>query len=390
MRFVWRRRIPLAWCLLTRQPGRLVVALAGICFAGMLMFLQLGFRDALFDASITIYRLFNADVVVVSSTSSSSVSMEPFPQRRLFQAASWPEVESIAPVRWSLLVWKNPETGSPRAIQAVGFDPNDDILNLKSLTEQKKGLQLDQRVLYDRLSRPEFGPVEDWFNAGRTVTAEVQNTQVWVEGLVELGVSFGADGHLLTSNHTFNQLVGSSDGSSTSIELGLIRLVPGADPDAVAAALNKALPDDVQVLTKQEFLDSEQDYWREATSIGFIFNLGAAMGLVVGAVVVYQILFSDVVDHLPEYATLKAMGYSSMDLVMVILQESLLLAGFGYIPAFLAGKGIYGLARGATNLPIVMSSQMAIFVFVMIFVMCIISGLLAMGKIRDADPAEVF
>ncbi|MXY18580.1 MAG: FtsX-like permease family protein, partial [Synechococcus sp. SB0664_bin_36] len=125
-------------------------------------------------------------------------------------------------------------------------------------------------------------------------------------------------------------------------------------------------------------------------SIGFIFNLGAAMGLVVGAVVVYQILFSDVVDHLPEYATLKAMGYSSMDLVTVILQESLLLAGFGYIPAFLAGKGIYGFTRSATNLPIGMSNQMAVFVFSMIFIMCVISGLLAMGKLRDADPAEIF
>ena len=390
MGFVWRRRIPLAWCLLTRQPGRLLVALAGICFAGMLMFLQLGFRDALFDASIAIHRLFNADVVVISSTSSSSVSMEPFPQRRLFQAASWPEVESISPVRWGLLVLKNPETGAPRGILTVGFDPDDDILRLEGLAEQKKSLQLDQRVLYDRLSRSEFGPVEEWLEAGRTVTAEVGNTRLVVADLVELGVSFGADGTLLTSNRTFNQLTGSADGSSTAIELGLIRLVPGADPDAVAAALNKALPDDVRVLTKPEFLEFEQGYWRSSTAIGFIFNLGATMGLVVGAVVVYQILFSDVVDHLPEYATLKAMGYSSMDLVAVILQESLLLAGFGYIPAFLAGQGIYNFARTATNLPIGMSSQMATFVFAMIFLMCVISGLLAMGKIRDADPAEIF
>lgn len=354
------------------------------------MFLQLGFRDALFDASISIHRLFNADVVLISSTSSSSISMEPFPKRRLFQAASWPEVESISPVRWGLLVWKNPETGAPRGILAVGFDPDDDILSLEGLAEQKKELQLDRRVLYDRRSRSEFGPVEEWFEAGRSVTAEVANTRLNVADLVELGVSFGADGNLLTSNRTFNQLVGSSDGSSSSIEIGLLRLAPGADPDAVAAALNRALPDDVQVLTKPEFLAFEQDYWRSSTAIGFIFNLGAAMGLVVGSVVVYQILFSDVVDHLPEYATLKAMGYSSMDLVTVILQESLLLAGFGYIPAFLAGQGIYSLARSATNLPIGMSREMATFVFAMIFIMCVISGLLAMGKIRDADPAEIF
>ena len=376
--------------MLTRQPGRLLAALAGICFAGMLMFLQLGFRDALFDASISIHRLFNADVVLISSASSSSVSMQPFPKRRLFQVASWSEVESIAPVRWSLLVWKNPETGSPRGILAVGLDPDDDILNLEGLDRQKKALQLDGRVLYDRRSRAEFGPVEEWFNAGRTVTAEVGNTRVQVDSLVELGVSFGADGTLLTSNRTFNRLLGSADGSSTSIELGLVRLAPGADPEAVAADLKNALPSDVQVLTKQEFLDFEQDYWRSGTSIGLIFNLGAGVGLVVGAVVVYQILFSDVVDHLPEYATLKAMGYSSTNLLTVILQESLLLAGFGYIPAFLAGEGIYRFVADATDLPIGMDGAKAVFVFSMIFAMCVISGVLAMGKLRDADPAEIF
>jgi len=389
MGFAWRRRIPLAWCLLTRQPGRLLVALAGICFAGMLMFLQLGFRDALFDASIAVHRLFQADVVLISSTSSSSVSMGQFPRRRLFKAAAFPEVESIAPVRWGLLVWKNPETGSPRAILTIGFDPDDHILDLEGFSEQKRSLQLDQRVLFDRLSREEFGPVEAWFNGGRTVTAEVVNTRVQVAGLVELGISFGADGTLLTSDRTFDLLLESAE-PSTAIELGLIRLVPGTDPDAMAAALSKALPPDVQVLTKQEFLDFEQDYWRSSTAIGFIFNLGAAMGLVVGSVIVYQILFSDVVDHLPEYATLKAMGYSTMDLVMVILQESFLLAGLGYLPAFLAGQGLYGLTRSATNLPIGMSTQMATLVLVMVFTMCVVSGLLALGKLRDADPAEIF
>ena len=232
--------------------------------------------------------------------------------------------------------------------------------------------------------------MEEWFNAGRTVTAEVGNTRVQVDSLVELGVSFGADGTLLTSNRTFNRLLGSADGSSTSIELGLVRLAPGADPEAVAADLKNALPSDVQVLTKQEFLDFEQDYWRSGTSIGLIFNLGAGVGLVVGAVVVYQILFSDVVDHLPEYATLKAMGYSSTNLLTVILQESLLLAVFGYIPAFLAGEGIYRFVGDATDLPIGMDGAKAVFVFSMIFAMCVISGVLAMGKLRDADPAEIF
>ena len=84
---VWRgRRIPLAWLLLTRQPARLAVALAGIAFAGILMFMQLGFRDGLFDASVTIHRQFDADLVLISPRTMSSIAMAGFPQRRLVQA----------------------------------------------------------------------------------------------------------------------------------------------------------------------------------------------------------------------------------------------------------------------------------------------------------------
>ena len=50
-----KRKIPLAWLLLTRQPLRILVAIAGIAFAGILMFMQLGFRDGLFDASVTVH-----------------------------------------------------------------------------------------------------------------------------------------------------------------------------------------------------------------------------------------------------------------------------------------------------------------------------------------------
>ena len=109
-RFWNGRRIPLASLMLVRQPVRLAVALAGISFAGILMFMQLGFRDGLFDASVTVHRLFDADIVLISPRSTSSVSMAGFPRRRLVQAMALPEVEGITPVNWNLLLWRNPET----------------------------------------------------------------------------------------------------------------------------------------------------------------------------------------------------------------------------------------------------------------------------------------
>ena len=239
-----------------------------------------------------------------------------------------------------------------------------------ALAEKARLLTQQGRVLFDERSRPEFGPVARWFREGRTVDSEVAGRRVRVAGLVSLGPSFGADGNMITSRETFLTLLPST--APGSIELGLIRLQPGADPGAVARRIEASLPNDIKVFTKAGFVEFEKNYWRSSTAIGFIFSLGAAMGFVVGCVIVYQILYSDVSDHLPEYATLLAMGYPLGSLVAVVAREGLLLALFGYGPAFLAGSALYGL------------------VFALILVMCMGSASLAIRKLFDADPAEIF
>ncbi|EDY37346.1 ABC-transporter, membrane spanning component [Cyanobium sp. PCC 7001] len=386
---LWQaRRIPLAWLLLSRQPLRLAVALAGIAFAGILMFMQLGFRDGLFDASVTVHRLFDADLVLISPRTMSSIGMAGFPRRRLIQAMADPAVQGTTPVHWNLLLWRNPETSRNRSILALGFEPNDPLFTDPELAEKAKTLTQKGRVLFDQASRPEFGPIAEWFKQGRTVETEVAGTRVRVTGLVSLGPSFGADGNILTSRETFLQLVPGTPAGS--IELGLIRLKPGSDPQAVLERLERSLPSDVRVFTKEGFEEFEKTYWRTSTSIGFIFTLGAAMGFIVGCVIVYQILYSDVSDHLPEYATLMAMGYRLPSLLGVVAREGLILAMLGYVPAYGVGQGLYALVRSGTNLPVEMSTPRAVIVFSMILVMCMGSAALAMRRLADADPAEIF
>ncbi|HCO76113.1 MAG: ABC transporter permease DevC [Cyanobacteria bacterium MAG STY4_bin_9] len=385
----WRgRRIPLSWLLLTRQPVRLLVALAGISFAGILMFMQLGFRDGLFDASVTAHRLFDADVVLISPRSASSVSMEAFPRRRLVQTLADPDVDGVTPVHWGLMLWRNPETRRNRSILALGFNPDDPFFVDPSLAEKTDALKQKGRILFDQLSRPEFGPIADWYRDGRVVETEIAGNRVRVAGLVSLGTSFGADGNLLTSTETFLDLMPQKPPGA--IEVGLVRLKPGADPEQVVSRLRQRLPKDVSVLTKQGFIDFEQNYWKSSTSIGFIFTLGAAMGFVVGCVIVYQVLYTDVSDHLPEYATLMAMGYRLSHLLGVVVREGFYLAAMGYVPAYMAGQGLYWFVRDATKLPVGMDLSRALTVLVMILVMCMLSSFLAMRRLIDADPAEIF
>jgi len=388
MNIIKFRKIPLAWLLLSRQPLRLLVAIAGISFAGILMFMQLGFRDGLFDASVTVHRLLDADLVLISPRSKSSISMSGFPKRRLIQALAQDEVLSVAPVNLNYLLWRNPENLKTRSILALGFNPEDSLLLDNKFQEKAESLKNPGRVLFDTLSRPEFGPIEDWYNNGKNVETEVAGKRIKVEGLVALGPSFGADGNLITSRETFLRLLPSNP--KGSIEIGLIKLSNSSNPLFIKNILNKSLPNDVRVLTKKEFIDFEKNYWRDSTAIGFIFSLGALMGFVVGCVVVYQILYSDVSDHLPEYATLMAMGYKLKSLLFVVAREGFLLALFGYLPAYFSGQILYAVIRNSTKLPISMDASKSVLIFILILVMCMGSAAIAMRKLVDADPAEIF
>jgi putative ABC transport system permease protein len=148
--------------------------------------------------------------------------------------------------------------------------------------------------------------------------------------------------------------------------------------------------DDTRIMTMEGFINFERVYWQRGTSIGFIFTLGTVMGFIVGIVIVYQILYTDVSDHMAEYATLKAMGYSNFYLSKVVIQEAIVLSVLGFIPGFLVGNGLYALTRNATRLPIEMTIERVIQVFILTLVMCTISGAISLRKVQSADPAEMF
>jgi putative ABC transport system permease protein len=173
-------------------------------------------------------------------------------------------------------------------------------------------------------------------------------------------------------------------------DLGLIRLKPGADPVAAQARLTALLPADVRVLIHDQYEDQELAYWTLTTPIGFIFKLGVAMGIVVGLIIVYQILYNDVNSHLPEYATLKAMGFPNSYMSAVVLRQALLLSIIGFLPGGALSVLIYKFAGDATLLPIHMTAGRMVGVYVLTALMCVGAGALAMRRVRLADPAEIF
>jgi putative ABC transport system permease protein len=382
------RKIPLSWLQLTRDKSRLAVALAGIAFADILMFMQIGFRDALYYSNVRLHSSLNGDIVLINQQSNALLAMEQFSQRRLYKALELQAVESVHPIYLDYTTWRNPITGRPRSILIFGMNPESNLFDLPGVQSQLEQLKQPDVVLFDRSSREEYGPIASQFKGGNTLIAEVQRRRVKVGGLFTLGTSFGADGNLITSDVNFLRIF--RNRQRGLIDIGLIRLRAGQNPNVVAQQLRNHLPQDVNVLTKQEFIDFERNYWATSTAIGFIFSLGTIMGFIVGTVIVYQILYTEVSDHLSEYATLKAIGYTQKYLLMVILQEAFLLACLGYVPGWIFTMFLYSRAREATLLPIFMSYSRAITVLILTILMCFISGAIAVRKLRSADPADIF
>ena len=381
------RKTPLAWLQVTREKTRLAVALAGIAFADILMFVQFGFKDALFEASVRPHSTFEADLVVVNSQFETFFSSKSFSRERLYQVRGFEGVESVSYLYAGTADWMNPETRIARPILVFGTDPANPGFNLPEVDKNIDRLKMLNRVLFDRAGRPEYGIVPI-FEAEGTVETEVNDRLIEVVGMFSLGASFTADGTAIVSDSTFLQIF--PERSVDRIEVGLVKVKSNADLERVKSGLIEQLSDGVRVLTVEEFANLEKAYWANSTAIGFIFSLGAAVGFIVGIVIVYQILYTDVSEHLPEYATLKAMGYTDRYLIEVLIQESLLLAILGFIPSFFIASGLYSLAKGATLLPIAMTVNRAVLVSILTIIMCTASGIVAMRKLQTADPADIF
>lgn len=380
--------ISLAWLQLTHEKTRLLTALAGVAFACILMFLQFGFQDALFDSATLVERKMNADLVLISKKSEAFFAMKSFARRSLYQTLQHKEVAQVMPMYVGLGPWKNPWNGRTRSLLVMGFNPEVSVLDLPGIAENLDFLKQSDTVLFDRNSRAEFGDVPTALGKGAAVSAEVNQRRVDVKGLFTLGASFAADGTIVTSDLNFLRIF--KDHRQEAIHVGIIKLQPGTNPLALKTMLQREMPEDVRVLTQAEFVQFEKEYWETGTAIGFIFSLGVAMGFVVGMVIAYQILHSDVANHLAEYATLKAMGYTDRFLIGVVAQEAFLLSAIGYLPGILISWGLYELTKQATFLPMEITLGRAALVLFLTFGMCLASGVLAMRKLRQADPADIF
>ncbi len=401
-------RTPIAWLNLWHDKIRLSVAISGVAFADILIFSNLGFLGSVAESASMMYDKMNADIYLTSPRSLDLNSSQPFPRERLYQVAGIEGVDRVMPLYMGYLMWRNPQTQLSRAIFVYAINPHDPVflipeLQLPNQLSNQLSNQLPNQlsnqlpnqssshqdilakwdtVLIDRQSRSEFGPTI----VG--TTTEAGRRHITIGGQFEFGSTFAADGNVIMSDQNFLRYF--SPRPLNRINLGLITLKSTADSTQIAKAMRQILPADVRVLTKQEMIDRDENFWINTTSTGFIFTLGVAVSCVVGTVIVYQILYTDISNHLKQYATLKAIGYHSRYLFIIVIQEALILAILGYVPALGISIGLYELTTKAANIPMFMDFGRVIKVLLLTIGMCTLSGLVSVQKAITADPADVF
>ena len=382
------RFVPLAWRNLLANKRRLLRSSAGIGFAVLLMLVQLGFERAFFDASLGVVRQLDGDLFIMRASKYRFGAEDPFPRRDLDAAQGVAGVASVLPLyaSWQGMFWKEPGGDKSYLIQAFAFDPDQRVFLLPEVNDQRGRLKEQDTVLVDRRARPFLGM------AGDAKETEINGRTVHIAGSFALGPDFMSNGTVMMSDRTFaGLLTGNRDNpAAPPIEFGVVKVQPGADVGTVQQALAAALPKEVRVLSKPQLIAFERNFQAELSSAGPIFWMGTFVGFIVGMLISYQVIYTDLADQLPQYATLKGMGYETGYLVRVVFEQAALSAIVAYVPAWLLCLLVYYVIGALALLPLHMTLALTLLSLALTLGMCLLAAALAIRRVIAADPAEVF
>lgn len=382
-------RVPYGWCDLVHDRGRTAVAIIGVAFSVLLILMQIGFFGAVWRSAVLVQERLEFDLAIASSdytflTRAGIVSM-----RRLRQAGAVEGVAAVRPLDVVVLPWRAGETREVRAtaqgrpILVLAVDPMAPPFREHVVPEAGERLAAPDAVLIDARSRQKnFGP-----QTPGTV-ANLAAREVTIAGSFVMGTGFSADGAVVTSRRTLGRLVPSLGGEE--VTLGLVTLVGGADPGAVAERLREALPDDVRVIARKDLAWIERRHWILDTSVGVIFGMGALTSFIVGMAIVSQVLANKVTNHFREYATMKALGYPQRYISNVVLFQAILIALVGFAPGCAVAAVLYRLTDRFAFIPMHLGPAEGLSVLALAVAMCVAAALLAVRKVSLAAPADLF
>jgi putative ABC transport system permease protein len=380
-------RLPIGWLQLTHSRTRFAAALAGVAFANVLVFVQLGIMNSMAYATLRPYDFFQADIMISAGDANAMAEGGNVARQWLLQAMADPDVTDGMGLFQANVAWDRGEKDI--SLSTFGVDPlKTGFLNPK-IAGDLALLQVQDAAILDRLAR---GLTKDEAAAIRPQTPlafEALGRTVVAYTTFAGGGGFGGDGYMLVSDQTFLSLFPAR--SSAAPDHILLTLRRGADVETVVTRLKSLISDpSLRIRTFAQAGAEDLNYQQTKRPTGIIFGFGVLIGVLVGLVIVYQVLSTDVADHLREYATFKAMGYGPGFFLGVVFEEALVLGVMGFIPGLTVGTAILTLMGKITTLPLGMTPSMAVSVFVGTVVFSALSGAIATRRLAAADPADLF
>jgi len=380
-------RLPIGWLQLTHNRTRFAAALAGVAFANVLVFVQLGIMNSMGAATLRPYEFFQADIMISAGDSNAMTDGGNVARQWLLQAMADPDVTDGMGLFLANVAWDRGEKDI--SLSTFGVDPVKPGFINPTIAGDLALLEVQDATILDRLARGLTKEEAAGVRPQTPLAFEAQGRTLVAYTTFAGGGGFGGDGYMFVSDQTFLSLFPAR--SSAAPDHILLKLRPGANLEAAIARLGRLISD--PSLRIRSFAQAAQDdltYQQTRRPTGIIFGFGVLIGVLVGLVIVYQVLSTDVADHLREYATFKAMGYGPGFFLGVVFEEALVLGIMGFIPGLIVGTGILTLMGKITTLPLGMSVSMAVSVFIGTVVFSALSGAIATRRLAAADPADLF
>lgn len=380
-------RLPIGWLQLTHNPMRFAAALVGVAFANVLVFVQLGIMNSMATATLRPYEFFRADVMISAGDANALNEGDNVARQWLLQAMADPDVTDGIGLFLANVPWNRGERDI--SLTTFGIDPAKPAFLAPEIAGPGALLEVRDAALVDRLARGISREEAAAIRPQTPLQFETQGRTLTAYGTFAGGGGFGGDGYMLVSDQTFLALFPAR--RSAAPDHILLRLRPGADVAAVVKRLRELISDkSLRIRSYADAAQEELTYQQTKRPTGIIFGFGVLIGVLVGLVIVYQVLSTDVADHLREYATFKAMGYGPRFFLGIVLEEALILGILGFIPGVLVGGTILTVMGKITTLPLAVTPSMAVTIFLGTVVFSTLSGAVATRRLAAADPADLF
>jgi putative ABC transport system permease protein len=370
----------LAFRNLFHDRVRLIATIVGIVFSIVLVTVQLGVFLS-FDRMITtMIDHAQADFWIAPAETKSFEDSSLLSGRERFQALSINGIAEVTPVVVGYASWRKPNGGASTPVFLVGVPPASGGLQPWNVVEGRlDDLSMPDAVVIDRSYFTQLGIARIGGNA------EISNQKARVVAVTNGIRSFTTTPHVFTSLERARAYLGVPANRANYF---IVRLAPNANAAAVRSRLAARLPD-VDVLTSEEFRHRSRLFWLFDTGAGAALLGSAILGIIVGTIIVAQTLYSSTKDHLKEFATLRAIGSSRSYILKVILGQALLSAVIGFSISAAIGLALVKATVDAA-LPIIMTPELTLGLFVLTVAMCTIAAVSAIRVVTRIDPAMVF